>query len=168
MRLINKDEEDFGVVVQYIVVPNDAKREQIHLYEPDGVEFIEKSFGDFETETKYIFYHAIEHSININDYIIRYSSKNFENMTLGEFFQKAIPIKGIWLQRYLIGLRKNCFEFCISTINKFGVQKKKKTSIERIKRNIREIIDTAQDSKHYQRYVEGFENLFRTITENDI
>ena len=32
---------DFGVVVQYIVIPKDAKKEQIHLFEEDGVEFIE-------------------------------------------------------------------------------------------------------------------------------
>ena len=88
-------------------------------------------------------------------------------MTLGIFFQKSIPEKGIWLQRELIGLRKSCFEFCISTINKIRVPKKKKTTIAKIKEKIREIIDIAKNLKEYEKYVEGFENLFRTITEND-
>ena len=34
------------MVVQYIVIPKDAKEEQIHLFEEDGVEFIEKPFRE--------------------------------------------------------------------------------------------------------------------------
>ena len=167
LKLINEDSNDFGVVVQYIVIPKDAKKEQIHLFEEDGVEFIEKPFREFENEIKLIFYRGIGHVINIEDYTIKYASYQFENknMTLGEFFQKAIPEKGIWLQKYLMGLKKNCFEFCINTINKIGVHKKRERAIKKVKRNIEKIIDGAKNSKNYERYVQGFENLFNAITK---
>lgn len=88
-------------------------------------------------------------------------------MTLGEFFHRAIPKQGVWLQRYLIGMRKTCFEFCMSTIQKIGVNKKKKKAIEVTKKNIKEIIDKSENAKYYGRYVYGFEKLFDEITEND-
>ena len=167
LKLINEDSNDFGVVVQYIVIPKDAKKEQIHLFEEDGVEFIEKPFREFENEIKLIFYRGIGHMINIEDYTIKYASYQFENknMTLGEFFQKAIPEKGIWLQKYLMGLKKNCFEFCINTINKIGVHKKRERAIEKVKRNIKKIIDDAKNSKYYESHVQGPENPFNSITK---
>ena len=167
LKLITEDSDDFGVVVQYNVIPRGAKEEQIHLFEKDGVEFIEKPFREFENEIKLIFYRGVGHMIKIEDYTIKYASYQFENqkMTLGEFFRKAIPEKGIWLQKYLMGLQKNCFEFCINTINKIGVNKKSERAIEKVKKNIKKIIDAAKDSKYYEKYVQGFENLFNTITK---
>ena len=60
--------------------------------------------------------------IKIEDYTIKYASYQFENqkMTLGEFFRKAIPEKGIWLQKYLMGLQKNCFEFFAFLLKTWG------------------------------------------------
>lgn len=167
LRLPNEEDELFGVVVQYIVVPKDAKDEQIHLYEEDGVEFIEKSFKEFQDEIKIIFYTATGDVFNINDYTVRYSSKQFQKMTLGEFFHRAIPEQGVWLQKYLIKMRKTCFEFCMSTIQKIGVNKKKKKAIEVIRESIKEIIDKSENAKYYDRYVYAFEKLFDEITEND-
>ena len=118
-------------------------------------------------EIKLIFYRATGEVFNINDYTVKYNSKQFQKMTLGEFFQKAIPEKGEWLQRYLIGLQKTCFEFCMSTIQRVGVRKKKKKTIEKTKANIRKIIDRARDAKYYDRYVKAFEALFDIITEKD-
>jgi len=56
LKLINEDSNDFGVVIQYIVIPKDAKEEQIHLFEEDREEFIEKPLREFENEIKLIFY----------------------------------------------------------------------------------------------------------------
>lgn len=167
LELPNEENEHFGVVVHFIVVPKDAKKEQVHLYEEDGVEFIEKSFDELNNEIKLIFYRATGEVFNINDYTVKYNSKQFQKMTLGEFFQKAIPEKGEWLQRYFTGLQKTCFEFCMSTIQRVGVHKKKKKTIEKTKANIRKIIDRARDAKYYDRYVKAFEALFDIITEKD-
>ena len=168
LKLINEDYDDFGVVVQYIVLPKNAKNEQIHLFEDDGVEFIEKPYREFENEIKLIFYRGYKRIIHIDDYSIKYLAQNqFNNMTFGDFLHKAIPEKGIWLQKYLKGLKKNCFEFCINTINKIGVHKKRQRAIGKVKKNIKKIIDDAKDSKHYEKYLQGFENLFNAITGND-
>ena len=64
-----------------------------------------------------------------------------------------------------MGLKKNCFEFCINTINKIGVHKKRERAIEKVKRNIKKIIDDAKDSKNYERYFQVFENLFNSIVK---
>ena len=167
LRLPNEEDEYFGVVVQYIVVPEDADDEQIHLYEEDGVEFIEKSFKEFQDEIKLIFYTATGDVFIINDYTVKYNSKQFQKMTLGEFFHRAIPEQGVWLQKYLFKMQKTCFEFCMSTIKKIGVKKKKKKAIEVTKNNIKKIIDKSEDAKYYDRYVKDLEKLFDEITEND-
>ena len=168
LKLITEDSNDFGVVVQYIILPKNAKNEQIHLFEDDGVEFIEKPYREFENEIKLIFYRGYKRIIHIDDYSIKYLAQNqFNNMTFGDFLHKAIPEKGIWLQKYLKGLKKNCFEFCINTINKIGVNKKRQRAIEKVKKNIKKIIDDAKDSEHYDKYLQGFENLFNAITGND-
>ena len=169
LKLTNEDDEYLGVVVQYNIVPKDAQYEQIHLYEEEGVEFIEKSIKEFEREIKIIYHLATGVVFNINEHIVKYSysSKQFPEMTLGEFFQKAIPEKGVWLQRYLKKLQKTCFEFCLSTIQKIGVKKKKKNAITDIKENIKNLLDRSYYAKYYERYNKGFELLFDEITEKD-
>lgn len=167
LGLENEEEENFGVVVQYLVVPKDAREEQIHLYEEDGVEFIEKPFKEFENETKIIFHTATGIIFNINDFIVKYKSSQFQRMNLGEFFHKAIPEKGVWLQRNLMKLQKTCFEFCMSTIKNIGVKKKKKKAIENTKKCIRKMINKSQNAKYYDKYVQDFERLFDEITEDD-
>ena len=167
MGLPNEEDESFGVIVQYIVVPKDANDEQIHLYEENGIEFIEKSFKEFQDEIKLIFYTATGDVFIINDYTVKYNSKQFQKMTLGEFFHRAIPEQGVWLQKYLFKMQKTCFEFCMNTIQKIGVNKKKKKAIEVTKKNIKEIIDKSKNAKYYDRYAFAFEQLFDAITEKD-
>ena len=43
LQLNNEDCQDFGVVIHYIHVPQDATKDQIHLYGENGIEFIEKN-----------------------------------------------------------------------------------------------------------------------------
>ena len=166
LKLDNDKIENFGVIVQYIKVPEDVSEEQHHLYEENGVEFIEKNYEKFENELKLIFYDAEELNIpNISDYVIRFSSFQFDRMTLGDFFKKAIPEEGIWIQDKLKRLEKTCFDFCKNAIEKINVRKKKKNAIEKIKKNLSNIIDKAKDAKYYDKYIEGFEAIFNVISE---
>ena len=166
LKLHNEDIEDFGVVVQYIFVPEDTKEEQLHLYEKDGIEFIEKVFDDFDRELKLIFYRATEDNIlNLSKWVISYKSFDIARMTLGQFFQIAIPKKGEYLQNYLKNLKKTCIEFCIKTIVRLNLPKKKAKAIEPIKSNMQKALKLAKDSKNYKKYEEGFNALFNLITE---
>ena len=166
LRLENDDIEDFGVIVQYLVVPKDAKSDQIHLYEKDGIEFIEKTYSDFENEFKLIFKHgADEYIMNIRKYIISFSSLQFNRMTLGQFFELAIPKKGEWVQSNLKGLKKTCFDFCMSAIENVNVKKKKKNSIREVKSNLKKLIEKSKGAKYYDHYNKKFEELFNVITE---
>ena len=166
LKLYNEDIENFGVIVQYLKVPEDVREDQHHLYEENGIEFIEKNFDRFEIEFKTIFYKVENLNIyNIYDFIIRFSSSQFDRMNLGDFFLRAIPERGIWLQDKLKGLKKTCFDFCKNTIENLNVRKKKKDSIKKIKDNLAQIIKRAENEKYYDKYVEGFEALFNAISE---
>lgn len=124
LRLYNPYIENFGVIVQYIVVPKDAT--QIHLYEINGVEFIEKTYDVFENEMRLIFYRINVAIENLSKRVISYKSIEFgPNMTLKKFFEKAIPEKGVFTQDKLKGLQKTCIEFCIQTIQNLKLKKKK-------------------------------------------
>ena len=57
--------------------------EQHHLYEKNGVEFIEKNYDEFENELKLIFYNEGLDMLNISNYIITFSSSQFDKLTLG-------------------------------------------------------------------------------------
>lgn len=124
LRLYNPDLENFGVIVQYIVVPKDAK--QIHLYEENGVEFIEKTYDVFENELRLIFKRINVIITNLSKWVISYKSKEFDsNMTLKKFFEKSLPAKGEFTQDKLKGLKKKkCIEFCIQTIQNLKLKKK--------------------------------------------
>jgi hypothetical protein len=117
LRLYNEDSENFGVIVQYIVVPEDADATQIHLYEKNGVEFIEKTYDVFENEMRLIFYRINVTIENLSKWVISYKSIEFgPNMTLKNFFEKAIPEKGVFTQDKLKGLQKTCIEFCTKNV----------------------------------------------------
>lgn len=105
LKLYNLDSENFGVIVQYIVVPKDAT--QIHLYEENGVEFIEKTYDVFENELRLIFKRINVIITNLSKWVISYKSREFgPNMTLKNFFEKALPTKGEFTQDKLKGLKK--------------------------------------------------------------
>ena len=124
LRLYNPDSLKFGVIVQYIFVPKNAT--QIHLYEENGVEFIEKTYDVFETEMRLIFYRINVTIENLSNWVISYNSIEFgPNMKLKNFFEKAIPEKGVFTQDKLKGLQKTCIEFCIQTIQNLKLKKKK-------------------------------------------
>ena len=125
LKLYNPDIENFGVIVQYVFVPKEAR--EVHLYEKNGIEFIEKTYDQFETEMKLIFYRGIGVNIvNLNKWIISYRSLEFNQMTLGNFFHTAIPVKGEYTQDKLKNLKKKCIEFCINAIRNLNLPKKKK------------------------------------------
>ena len=64
---------------------------------------------------------------NLSKWVISYKSKEFKsNMTLKNFFEKAIPTKGVFTQDKLKGLKKKCIEFCIQTIQNLNLKKKSK------------------------------------------
>ena len=166
LKLFNEDIENFGVIVQYLKVPKDVLEEQHHLYEKNGVEFIEKNYDEFENELKLIFDNVEGlNMLNISNYIITFSSSQFDKMTLGDFFLKAIPEREEWTQDKLKGFKKTCFDFCRNTIEKLNVKKKKKKAIEKTKNNLANMIDIAKDEKYYDKYKEGFEALFNNISE---
>ena len=45
-----------------------------------------------------------------------------------------------------------------------NIRKKKKNSIKEIKNNLKSVIDKAEGAKYYDKYVEGFEILFDSIS----
>ena len=166
LKLDNEDSEDFGVVVQYLKVPNNVITEkQNHLYEENGVEFIEKKYYDFENELKIIFSYAENMNIpNIDNYLIKFNCFDFDRMTLGDFFKTSIPEKGIWVQNKINPLDRSCFAFCKNTLEAIKIRKKKKNSIKEIKNNLKSVIDKAKGAKYYEKYVEGFKILFNSIS----
>lgn len=165
LRLYNPDIENFGVIVQYIFVPKDAK--QIHLYEKNGVEFIEKTYEVFENELRLIFNRINVIISNLSKWVISYKSKEFDsNMTLKKFFEIALPAKGEFTQDKLEGLKKTCIEFCIQTIQNLKLKKKKAKAINEIKENMRSVLEMTKGCKNYGKYVEGFNQLFKVIEMN--
>ena len=165
LKLDNQDIENFGVVVQYLKVPENVNEEPKHLYEENGVEFIEKKYEDFENELKIIFSYAENMNIpNIDNYLIKFNCLDFDRMTLGDFFRTAIPEKGVWVQNKINPLDRSCFAFCKNTLEAINIRKKKKNSIKEIKNNLKSVIDKAEGAKYYDKYVEGFEILFDSIS----
>ena len=163
LRLYNPDIENFGVIVQYAVVPKEAK--QVHLYEKNGIEFIEKTYDDFETEMKLIFHRGIGVDIiNLNKWVISYKSLEIPRMTLEDFFERAIPKKGEYTQDKLKKLKKTCIEFCINVINNLNLPKKKARAINEIKTNMERVLRMAKGAKHYENYVKSFNYLFEVIS----
>ena len=86
-------------------------------------------------------------------------------MTLKQFFQRAIPAKGEYLQSFLKGLQKTCLDFCINTISRLNLRKKKLNAVREIKTNMESVLKKTERSKNYRRYVDGFNKLFETISE---
>ena len=147
------------------MVPKDAKKNQVHLYEDNGIEFIEKTYDVFEEELKLIYANGIEEYIpSLSKWIISFKSMEFDRMTLREFFEKAIPDKGEYKQEYLKGLKKTCFDFCINTIERLEL-KKKPNSIKDIKSNMEKGLNKAKGSKHFNDYQKAFNRLFSIITK---
>ena len=166
LKLFNPEIEDFGVIIQYIYVPKSAKNDQLHLYEENGIEFIEKQYEDFDRELKLIFYRAIKKDLlSLSKWIISYKSSEIGKMNLREFFQKTIPEKGEYLQDFLVGLKKTCFDFCINSISRLNLKKKNAKAINEIKTNMKKVLNLTKNSKNYQKYVDAFNKLFNTISE---
>lgn len=164
LRLYNPDLENFGVIVQYIVVPKDAT--QIHLYEENGVEFIEKTYDVFENELRLIFKRINVIITNLSKWVISYKSREFgPNMTLKNFFEKALPTKGEFTQDKLKGLKKNMYWILYSNYTKFEVKKKRAKAINEIKENMRSVLEKTKGCKYYDKYVKGFNQLFKVISD---
>ena len=163
LKLYNEDNQEFGVIVQFINTQG-AENEQVHLYEKNGVEFIEKNYSDFETELKLIFRRIIRETItNINQWLICFKSFEIPKLTLADFFKTALPEKGEFVQEKLRGLQKTCVHFCILAVQRLGLRKKAK-SIEKVKSKMEKVLNEAKGAKSYNRYVEGFNTLFQVIT----
>ena len=166
LNLFNDEIEGFGVVIHYIYVPKSVKNEQLHLYEENGIEFIEKQYEEFETELKLIFNRAIQIPlVSLSKWIISYKPVEFGQMNLRQFFQKTIPVKGEYNQDFLKNLQKTCFDFCINSISRLNLKKKKAKAINEIKTNMESVLNNTKDSKHYKKYVDAFNKLFTTISE---
>ena len=171
LELNNEYVENFGVVVQYVKVPDDIKtKNQVHFYEE--IEFIEKIYSDFENELKNIFNLAGIKEIfkGISEWIIKLSldKSESESMTLKNFFEKTIE-KNEYLQEFIMNKdnskRKTCFDFCCNTIQRLEVKKKKKEALKTIKSNMEKALILAKGANFYDKYLEGFNEIFNLITE---
>ena len=95
MNLKNKN--NIGVIIQYLKI----KKENLHLthlWEEDGVEYLEKSKRFWNWIFK--FYKKVsKKDLIINNWLIKYDNNDLDQITLKEFFNKIIPEKGKWLQK---------------------------------------------------------------------
>ena len=82
--------------------------------------------------------------------------------TLRDLFNKIIPKKGIWLQNNLKPLSHGCIHFCIEAIKNLGI-KKEKDQIQEIKERMRKVLDCTKNQKYYEKYCNGFNELFKEI-----
>ena len=172
LQLFGDDIDDFGVIVQYIKIPDDVKDNQKHVYEEDGVEFIEKKRKDFENELRLILFNGTGIKIgSLSEWTITYRQKEFsEVMTLGDFFRKAIPVKGFYLQKELNPkvFEKTCIGFCINAIKNLNLSKKKvKSSSKRIM-NLKSVLFKVcelVESETYEFYKKGLNILLGIIFE---
>ena len=167
LKLYRKDVEIFGVIVQYLKIPPDVKENQMHVYEEDGVEFIEKYEEDFENELRNIFYYSNIIIGSLSEWIFTYNNMEFESMTLFEFFKRVIPAKGIWLQKELNPKnQKSCFHFCIDAIKNLNITKKAfKPNEKRIKNLGNALLETS-NSENFDLYIKAFiELIFKTIID---
>ena len=171
LKLHRDDIQDFGVLVQYLKIPNIVdlvKNNQIHTYEDNGVEFIEKDKGTFDKEfIKILYFGTGIKTASSSEYLITYNSKEFDPMTLGAFFNRAIPVKGIWLQEKINPMgEKNCMAFCIESIKNLNLKKKKiKSSLNKIS-NMKMALFKAYKSVNYELYKKGLNKLFSVIFED--
>ena len=168
LKLHREDIQDFGVIVQYLKIPNIVELNQTHIYEDDGVEFIEKDKGTFDKELiKILNFGADVKTASSSEYLITYNSKEFDPMTLGDFFHRAIPVKGIWLQKEIKPKgEKNCMAFCIESIKNLNLKKKKITSSLKKIHNMKMALITANESENFELYKKGLDKLFRVIFED--
>ena len=167
LKLYRKDVEIFGVIVQHLKIPPDVKENQMHVYEEDGVEFIEKYEEDFENESRNIFYYSNIIIGSLSEWIFTYNNMEFESMTLFEFFKRVIPAKGIWLQKELNPkAQKSCFHFCIEAIKNLNVTKKDlRPNVKRINNLISVLLKTS-NSENFALYNKAFiELIFKTIID---
>ena len=165
LKLHRNGIEDFGVIIQYIKIPINVNENQKHTYEDDGVEFIEKKENDFENELRNILYYAKIKTASIKEWIITYKSSEFDPMTLRDFFTRAIPVKGVWLQKDIEpkNLKKSCMGFCIESMKNLNLKKK---SIEANKIKIQNMISLLlndSENENFQLYIKALNELLLKV-----
>lgn len=163
-----KNKKNIGVIVQYIILPKDDKNIQTHLVEKEGIEYLEKSWSDFEKEYLCFISKVSKESLVVSDWVINYDSIDLNEInvcTLRDFFILINPQSGEWIQSKLKPLTHGCIHFCIDAINKLGI-KKDKEEIKDVKNRMKKVLDQVKNSSHYQDYQKGFNNLFNCIERN--
>ena len=158
-----------GVIIQYIKLSKEEKK-LTHLYEEDGVEYLEISNSDFIKEYTQRIKKISKSDLLVDDWLINYNSCELGNITLEQFFNKIIPKKGEWAQKKLNPKTHGCIHFTIESIKKLGI-KKDEIEIKPIKERMRKVLDnirleSTNDKKKillYQKYEEAFNELFKVI-----
>ena len=162
VKLNNK--KDIGVIIQYLKI-EEQSHNLTHLWEENGVEYLEKNKKKFELEYLNFIKKVSEIDLFIDDWLINYNIYDLQDVqitTLRDLFNKIIPKKGIWLQNKLNPLTHGCIHFCIEAIKNLGI-KKKKNQIKEIKERMRKVLDFTKNQKYYQNYCNGFKELFKEI-----
>ena len=157
-----KNRHKIGVIVQYLIIPEEQKH-LTHLWEEDGVEYLEKPKSTFSKEYVRMIIKTGTKDLCIDDWLIDYTSLEFGNMNLRQFFEKIIPIKGEWIQKKLNIKNHACIHFTIESIKNLGI-KKDKDEIEPVKeRMMKNFLGLAKNQKNYDLFEKGFNQLFNTL-----
>ncbi len=154
LKLNNEDE--IGLVIQYTKL-NPEKSEKTHMYE--GIEYLEKNYKIFEAELINIF-KKIKVNFMASKYLIPYY---IANMNLRDFFQKIMPVQGMWTQNSFNIKNHACIHFCVDALKKLQLKGKKPEIIAEYKKYIFKVIEYGKQSKYYKYYKNGFEQLFNLI-----
>ena len=160
-----KNPKKIGVIVQYLKVPEKFNY-LTHLWEEDGVEYLEKSYKDFELEYLQFIRRSSQQDLIIDDWLIKYDNIDLGQINLRKFFYKIIPNRGEWLQKKLNPFKHGCIHFCIQAIKNLGV-KKEIEEIKLVKERMEKVLDLTRGQKYYQKYKEGFNALFDAIEEKN-
>ena len=156
-----KNKNNIGVIIQYINSKGNNNK-SIHLWEENGVEYLEKNNLDFEIQYLYFIKEVSENDLQINKWLIKYDIIDLGKITLRQFFEKIIPVKGIWLQKNLHPLKHGCIHFCIDAIKNLGI-KKENEEIESVKERMKNVLKLTENQNYYEKYNEGFNALFDAI-----
>ena len=158
VRLKNKN--NIGVIIQYLKI-KEKNLDLTHLWEENGVEYLEKKDEDFELEYLNYIKKVSEKDLIINRWLIKYDIYDLGQISLRQFFNKIIPEKGKWLQKYLNTLNHGSIHFCIDAIKNLGI-KKDEEEIQLVKERMKKILENQYE------YIFEFNALFNAIEGNNI
>ena len=130
-----KNELNIGVVVQYLKI-EEKEKDKYHLWEDDGVEYLETNIKNFKPQYLNKIYNVIDNSYDIDDWLIIYDNVDLNYINLKGFFEKTIPEKGKCIQSKLNPKEHGCLHFIIESIKNLGIKKKEaeiKAKKEKIK-----------------------------------